>query len=104
VAARDQQDKVLYLSSPTALTTSILAVAAIAAREGRSVMAMNIGGVFLNANITGTGIKVHMRLNKVLTSMFVLLSPGHSQLVEEKGTSVVQLYKALFGCVEATAL
>ena len=106
VAGGDQQDKELYdnLSSPTASTTSVLAVAAIAAREGRSIMVMDIGGAFLNADITGTGIKVHMRLNKVLTSMLVILCPGHSQFVEEKGTSVVQLDKALYGCVEAAAL
>jgi hypothetical protein len=67
-------------------------------------MVMDIGGAFLNADITGTGIKVHMRLNKMFTSMLVLLCPGHSQFVEEKGTSVVQLDKALNGCVEAATL
>ncbi len=66
-----QQDKELYdnLSSPTASTTSVLAVAAIAAREGRYVMVMNIVGAFLGTCITGTGMKVHIRLNKVLTSL-----------------------------------
>ncbi len=67
-------------------------------------MVMDIGGAFLNADITDTGIKVHMRLDKVLTSMLVLLCPGYSQFVEEKGTSVVQLDKALYGCDEAAAL
>jgi len=106
VAGGDQQDKELYdnLSSPTASTASVLAVASIAAREGRSVVVMDIGGAFLNADITSTGVKVHMRLDKVLTAMLVLVSPKHSQFVEEQGTSVVQLDKALYGCVEAAAL
>ena len=48
VAGGDKQDKELYedlcLSSPTAFTTSVLAVAAIAACEGRLVTVMDIGG------------------------------------------------------------
>jgi hypothetical protein len=45
-----------------------------------------------------------MRLNRVLTSMLVLIDPNHAHFVEERGTSVVELDKALYGCVEATAL
>jgi hypothetical protein len=65
---------------------------------------MDIGGAFLNADITDTGIKVHMRLNRTLTSMLVSIDPGHARFVEEHGTSVVELDKALYGCVEAAAL
>ena len=106
VAGGDQQDKELYdnLSSPTASTTSVLAIASIAAHESRSVIVMDIGGAFLNADITNTGIKVHMRLNRVLTAMLVLIDPEHAKFVEEHGTSVVELNKALYGCVEAAAL
>ena len=75
MAGEDQQDKKLYedffLSSPTASTTSILSVAAIAACEGMLVTVMDIGGASLNANIISTCIKVHMRLNRVLTDKFV---------------------------------
>ena len=65
---------------------------------------MDIGGAFLNADITSTGIKVHIRLNKMLTAMLVLIYPEHLKFVERQGTSVVQLDKALYGCVEAAAL
>ena len=108
VAGGDQQDKGLYddlcLSSPTASTTSVLAIAAIAACEGRLVTVMDIKGAFLNADITSTGIKVHMRLNRVLTDMLVQIDPKHARYVEDRGTSVVMLDKALYGCVEAAAL
>ena len=67
-------------------------------------MVMDIGGAFLNADITSTGIKVHMRLSKMLTAMLVLICPEHSKFVERQGTSVVQLDKALYRCVEAVAL
>ena len=57
VVGGDQQDKELYdnMSSPKASTASVLAVASIAAHEGRSVVVMDIGGAFLNADITSPG-------------------------------------------------
>jgi hypothetical protein len=83
------------LSSPTDSTTWALTVAAMAAFEGRSVTVIDIGGTFLNANITSTRMKVHMSLNRVLTAILVLIDPNHSQIAEERGTSVVELDKAL---------
>jgi hypothetical protein len=65
---------------------------------------MDIDGAFLNADITNTGIKVHMRLNRTITSMPVSIDPGYSRFVEEQGTSVVELDKALYGCGEAATL
>jgi hypothetical protein len=54
VAGGDMQDKTLYdnLSSPTASTTHVLSVAAIAACEGRKVMVIDIGGAFLHAKLS----------------------------------------------------
>jgi hypothetical protein len=77
VAGGDQQDKTLYdnLSSPTAATSSVLAVAAIAAAEGRSVVGLDIGGAFLNADMPATGVKVHMRLDRIMTTFLLDLDP-----------------------------
>ena len=52
------EEKTLYnnLSSPTASTTSVLTVAAIAAVEGRHAITIDIGGAFLNADLKPTGI------------------------------------------------
>ena len=106
VAGGDQQDHGLYenLSSPTAATTSVLSIAAIAAAERRRVVVMDIGGAFLNADISGTGVKVFMRLDRIMTRMLVEICPEHKVFVEENGMSVVQLDKALYGCIEAAAL
>jgi hypothetical protein len=51
VAGGDMQDRNLYddVSSPTASITSLLMVAAIAAREKRHVYTLDIGGAYLNA-------------------------------------------------------
>jgi predicted phage tail protein len=82
VAGGDQQDKQLYekLSSPTAATSSVMIVAAIAAHEGRSVITIDIGGAFLNASIASTGVKVHVRLDKIMTAMLVKLDPSTNSM------------------------
>ena len=106
MAGGDQQEKGLYenLSSPTAATSSVLTVAAIAASEGRNVITIDIGGAFLNADIAPTGIQVHMRLDRVMTQMLIQIDPTYQQYVEADGSMVAQLDKALYGCVEAAAL
>ena len=57
VEGGDMQDNSLYddLSSPTTTTSSVLSVAAIAAKEGRKVVTVDIVGAFLNANMPDTG-------------------------------------------------
>lgn len=106
VAGGDQQDKSLYdnLSSPTAATASVLAVAAIAAAEGRYAATFDITGAFLNAPMKQTGVMVHMRLDKIMTAMLLKIDPSYERFTEPGGTMVVQLDKALYGCVEAAAL
>ena len=42
-----------------------------------------------------------MRLDKVMTALLVQLDPSFQSFVEDSGTVVVQLDKALYGCVEA---
>jgi hypothetical protein len=106
VAGGDGQDKELYenLSSPTAATSSVLSVAAIAASENRHVVTVDIGGAFLNADMEPTGVKVHMRLDKIMTSMLVQIDKSYSPFVMPDGCMIVQLDKALYGCVEAASL
>jgi hypothetical protein len=65
---------------------------------------MDIGGAFLHADITNTGIKVHMRLKRVFASMLVSIDHEHARIIEDQGTSVSELNKALYGCVEAAPL
>jgi hypothetical protein len=106
VAGGDQQDKTLYddLSSPTAATSSVLIVAALAASEGRDVCATDIGGAFLNASMADTGVIVHMRLRKELASILCEMDGTYRDYVEPSGSVVVRLRRALYGCVEAAKL
>ena len=106
VAGGNQQDKGLYddLSSPTVATSSVLAIAAIAAAENRKVIAIDIGGAFLNADMSPTGVDVHMRLDRVMSTMLVQLDPSYEKFRGINDTVVVRLDKALYGCVEASLL
>jgi hypothetical protein len=61
-------------------------------------------GAFLNADIASTCIKVHMRLHRVLTDMLDQFDPKHARFVEDRGTPIVFLDKALYGCIETTVL
>lgn len=106
VAGGDQQDKELYdsLSSPTVATQLVLTIAAIAAKEGRIVETADIPGAFLNASMPATGIKVLMKLDRLMTSILLKIAPEYLPFVTADGTIVVQLDKALYGCVESAKL
>ena len=51
-----------------------------------------------------TGLKVHMRLDKVMTELLLKIDPSYEVYLEHNRTVVVELDKALYGCVEAAAL
>jgi hypothetical protein len=106
VAGGNGQDRSLYenLSSPTVATTSVFTILAIAATEKRKVIVVDIGDAFLHADLAPTGIDVFMRLDSTMARMLVKLDPSYNNFVEDKGTIVVKLDKALYGCVEASAL
>ncbi len=106
VAGGDQQDRTMYedLAAPTAATANVFAMAALAAREKRVVRTVDIGGAYMNASMVESVVIVHMRLDKVMTAILVQIDPAFGGYVTEDGTSVVQLNKALYGCVEAAHL
>ena len=65
---------------------------------------IDIGGALLNADIAPTGVKVHMRLDRIMTQLIIEIDASYKQFVEADGSMVVQLDKALYGYVEAAAL
>ena len=105
VAGGDQQDRSLYenLSAPTVSTSSVFAVMAVAASEGRRAMVIDIGGAYLHADMDA-GVIVHMRLDNTISALMIEIDPTYSAFLDEKGCIVVQLDKALYGCVESAAL
>jgi hypothetical protein len=105
VAGGDQQDKDIYddLPAPTVSNSSVFTILAIAAHEGRKAAVVDIGGVFLNAEMR-TGLSVHMRLDRVMSDMLIRLKPSYSKFLDVSHHLVVLLNRALYGCVESAAL
>ena len=107
VAGGHLQDRNVYDngSSPTASTTSVFIIAAIAAKENRSVVTVDFPGAFLNSDMPSDGNhEVLMRLNKYLSNILINIDPSYSQFINKNGTIVVRLKKALYGCVESGKL
>ena len=106
VAMGNFQDKGLYdyhseLSSPTVATTSAFMVAAIAAKEKRHVATIDIGGAYLNAEMQN---EVFMSLDPKIAAIIANINPSYRNYMRADGTVVVQLQKALYGCVESARL
>jgi hypothetical protein len=51
-----------------------------------------------------TGVEVHMRLNRVMTSMLINLDPSYQQYCEPDNTVLVILDEAPYRCVESSLL
>jgi hypothetical protein len=104
VAGGHMQDKSIYedVSSPTVSTAATFLVAAIAAQEHRHVATLDIGGAYLNASMKEH--EVLMRLDPKLAMILTKIRPDYKQFLDKDGTLVVQLDKALYGCVESARL
>lgn len=104
VAGGHQQDKSLYddISSPTVATSSAFMIAALAAREGRHVVTVDIAGAYLNAEMSGQ--EVLMRLDRTMAAILTKIRPDYLPLLCSDGTMIVRLDKALYGCVESAKL
>ena len=104
VAGGNMQDKSLYedISSPTVTTQAVFMVAGIAAKEGRHVATVDIGGAYLNADMGAH--EVHMRLDSKLAMILAKIEPRYEKFLCEDGTMIVKLKKALYGCIESAKL
>ena len=105
VAGGHMQDRSIYedISSPTITLQSVFMLATIAAKEGRRVVTADIAQAYLNAKMTG--IEVIMELDEVSTAILSHIAPDiYSKFTQENGKMLVQLDKALYGCIESARL
>ena len=84
-------------SSPTATTTSLLIIAALALARGWAVGTADFVAAYLNAK----GGDQPMRVNQELTSYIIDKKPEWRRFVNKKGGLVVRLKRALYGCSES---
>jgi hypothetical protein len=99
VAGGHMMDRTVYpdTRSPTVSSDSLLMTIAIAAAEKRSLLAVDIGNAYLEADMTGE--EVWMTLDAWCTTILVKLDPTSLTFVNGRGELVVRLDKALYGCL-----
>jgi hypothetical protein len=106
VAGGHMQDRdfILYedTNSPTAAIPFIMIIACIAAKEQRHVKTIDIGGAYLNADISRQ--EILMELDPIMSSILVDIDSTYEEFVRNNGTMVVKLNKALYGCIESAKL
>ena len=105
VADGSMQERALYTddqtSSPTAALQSVFTVAALAAKERREVVTIDVTGAYLNAVMK---TDVYMRLEPTIADVLCNISDEYRAFVEPDGGLVVKLDRALYGCVESGKL
>lgn len=110
VGGGDGQDRNHYsraeTSSPTISTSSIFILAQVAAAEKHTVATIDIGSAYLNASMPKIDSKklVFMRISKEVTAILNEIKPDFAQYTNMDGTLVVELDKALYGCIESALL
>ena len=106
VAGGHQQGRTVYedkLSSPTVAISPVFMIGVIAAAERREVVTLDIPGAYLHAKMP-TDCAVYMRLNKYLSNIMIQLNNHYAKYLNDDGTIVVKLDKALYGCVQSSKL
>ena len=108
VAGGHRQDRALYekcdTNAPTVHHSIVMSVIAIAAAEHRKIATIDIGGAYLLASRTTNLVKVHVKLDRQMTEILTGLDESYSPFVLEDGTCIVELDKAMYGCIESAKL
>ena len=90
------------ISSPVVNATSVYCLAAIAAKERRTVVTVDIGSAFLNSDMSGDFVL--MSLDPLLASILCEIDNSYKEYRNADGTVVVHLTKALYGCIRSSYL
>ena len=99
-----ERSEILYedTNAPTAALSHLMIIATIAARERRRVKTLDIGGAYLNADISSH--EILMELDRTMAGFLCQIDPSFIEFLREDGTMVVKLLKALYGCIESAKL
>ena len=105
VAGGHKQNRDLYteeeISSPTMATQSVFMITAIAAEEEREVATGDIPGAYLHADMSGD---IYIVLPEDISAILIKMDNKYKDYVNNNGTIIVKLLKALYGCVESAKL
>jgi hypothetical protein len=107
VGSGDMQDKSLYqdeTSSPTASTTAIMMSLAIAAKEKRKVVTIDVPGAYLHSSLKPDAPHPLMIIDPDSSKILCEIKPEWSQFLRKDGSVMVRLNKGLYGLVESAKL
>ena len=106
VAGGHLQDRNLYTtddtSSPTIATWALFALSALAAKEVKKIITVDIRSAYLNAVIDSK--EILMRLEPSIAALITEISPNWKEDLDQDGSLIVKLHKALYGCIESAKL
>ena len=101
----ENKDGLVYdlISSPTVSLFSLFAVLAIAAREKRKRVTMDVTAAYLLALIPD-GEEIVIQLSAELAELLIEIDPSYAEFRLPDGTMLLQLLRALYGCVRSAKL
>ena len=102
VAGGHKQPANSDVSAPTVRTESVLALAAIAAKDSMVFEARDIKGAYLHATLTNK--ELYMRLGRTVADICVKIDSEYAKHRQKDGTIYVHLQKALYGLRESGKL
>ena len=104
VADGKQQDRAMYpdISSPTAALSSLFMALTIAANKKQKTAVIDIGGAYLNADMTGE--EVDIILGQIEAEIAVQIDPTLKRYLTPDGRLICRLDKALYGCIQSAKL
>jgi hypothetical protein len=101
---RDQDPEMFpNKASPTVAIHSVFMVLGLApTKPWRIVVKIDIKGAFIQMPMTGED--VYMKIDPKITKYVVGLFPQLAEMVEDDGCLYTQMLKAMYGCIQASAL
>jgi hypothetical protein len=105
VADGRDQDAEMYpnKASPTVVIQSVFTILGLASmKPWRIVVKIDIKGAFIQTPMTGEPI--YMKIDPKMTKYVVELYPHLKEMVEADGCLYTEMLKAMYGCVQASAL
>ena len=103
VGGGHMQDREVYgnVASPTGGTVSLFIISIIAVIEKRHVATADIASAYINADMDE---EVLMRIDKDCTNVLCEVDSSYLPFVNNDGSLVVRLKKALYGCIQSALL
>ena len=93
-------------TSPACSITGLFAHAAMVSLENEEVVVTDVTCAYLNAAMPKSNPDklVFVRIDAFITSMLITVDPSMKKFVTISGTLIVELDKALYGCIESARL